>query len=392
MIQRGEQRAALASAATAVRCLSIPVSLMLLTACSLIEIESPAQPLPERDVNARVFTRDYAIDFGTAVAVQANEVMIGADNYSERVDALRWKLSAASEIVVAATHMSPMVALVDTWTLAAQMDAFLRAEAQSGLFGSFRPNVLATSASLLGEIRSIARRVSTRDEFVRFSELVDAHVSEYPITSINLHRVSLAANRAATSDIEALSPQTVGTAAEAMSDIADRMRLYTVLLRYSTRWQIELIALESGITQGKIADAVESLDASFSELAILAANSPELMSELTADLDRALRGTSGDFERSALAVIAAIRAEREMFVSDFDDRWVDIYDAIDAQRSATATDLERISQNLSESFWANLEGTMREFMVLAIVFMVLLLSLPFAAGYLVGRSRSGPGS
>jgi hypothetical protein len=113
-----------------------------------------------------------------------------------------------------------------------------------------------------------------------------------------------------------------------------------------------------------------------------------MVAQATTDLDRILRRSSGDFERSALAIIEAIRLEREMLVADLDDNWGRIYSAIDTQRTAAATDIERIVLGVNADLWSNVRGLVREAAMFLIVVFILVLTLPFVGGYLVGRARA----
>jgi hypothetical protein len=362
-----------------------------LAGCSLVEIESPAVPLPERDLRARQLTREFALAFATSVAVTANGIMNSAASNEEKISALTWKMSSATGMAITSTQLSPMLSLIDTWAFAAQMDDFLRAPEQAALFGTHREAVLATSGQQLRDIRDIARRVATRSEFSAYSDAVRQHANRYPMTTLNVVRVSMASNPVI-DGLPGVPLETVGTGAEAMSDVAGRLRLYTIMLRYSTQWQLELYALQSGLTEGEIHNVLASIDESFGDVASLARNSPMLMARATGDFERALTRSSDSFERSALSIVQSIQEERELLMSDLDENWDRIYLAIDSQRSAAAADIERIALSANEELWDNLRAAIREAAIIVIVFVVLLLTLPFVAGYVVGRARAAGGA
>ena len=362
-----------------------------LAGCSLVEIESPAVPLPERDLRARQLTREFALAFATSVAVTANGIMNSAASNEEKISALTWKMSSATGMAITSTQLSPMLSLVDTWAYVLQVDDFLRSPEQAAIFGAHRQAVLATSEQQVRDIRDIARRVATRSEFAAYSEAVRQHATRYPMTTLNVVRVSMASNPVI-DELPGVPLETVGTGAEAMSDVAGRLRLYTIMLRYSTQWQLELYALQSGLTEGEIHNVLVSIDESFGDVASLARNSPALMARASGDFERALTRSSDSFERSALSIVRSIQEERELLMSDLDQNWDRIYLAIDSQRSAAAADIERIALNANEELWDNLRAAIREAAILVIVFVVLLLTLPFIAGYFVGRAGSGGGS
>jgi hypothetical protein len=68
--------------------------------------------------------------------------------------------------------------------------------------------------------------------------------------------------------------------------------------------------------------------------------------------------------------------------------------AVDAQRKALAEDATRVSASVVRDAGAQLRELAAEVVLLLIVLAVVLLGLPFVAGYLVGRARGArtPGS
>ena len=62
------------------------------------------------------------------------------------------------------------------------------------LFGTHRAAVLEMSGQKLAEVRDLVRQVSTREEFVQYSDAVSAHAAEFPMTNVGMVRVSLATN------------------------------------------------------------------------------------------------------------------------------------------------------------------------------------------------------
>jgi hypothetical protein len=81
-------------------------------------------------------------------------------------------------------------------------------------------------------------------------------------------------------------------------------------------------------------------------------------------------------ERIALA--AAVGEERQAAMKD-----------VDTQRQAVAADAARISRQMISDTGAEVRRVVREALSLTIVLAIVVLGLPFTAGYLLGRARRG---
>jgi hypothetical protein len=362
----------------------------VLPGCSLITIESPAEPLPERDLRARALTREFALSYATAIAIESNRIMASSESLDTRLSALRWKIDSTSKAFVASTHMSPLMALVDTWTLTAQTHEFMHSGQSPFASTPLQPELVETTVTLRSQVEMLARRVFNDQEFRRMHLLVADHARDYPVVAIDGARVPVTNNPDIASHDDLLALTTVGTPAEAMSDIADRMRLYGMVLQYSTRWQVELLALESGIGSDDVKLAIQNMDSHFSDLADFASASPEIAEQAAADLEKALRNGTADIEEASLMFMTALTAEREALFEELDEQWRFLAVELDAQRAATATDLERIASGLADELWVNMDQLANKLSLLLIVLIVLILTLPFGAGYLLGRAQRVP--
>ncbi|MCK5435036.1 MAG: hypothetical protein KAI88_00250, partial [Nitrosomonadaceae bacterium] len=258
--------------------------LLVLSGCSLLTIETPAEPLPERDLNARMLTREFALVFGNTVAAEANKISASTDDVSIRLAVLRWKISGITECLIAATQIAPLVSMLDTWTFTIQMHEFYKSAESGKLFGDQQQSVIDTTQNLRDQMRAVVLSLTTSKEFDRFEAIVNTHTAMYPITRAGLARTSLINGHHWEEDDELLGLSTVGTAAEAMSDIADRMRLYSAAAPASSRWQLQLLALEMGFEGDNVAEGLERLDFHMTHFSELADASPEMLDKAMRDL------------------------------------------------------------------------------------------------------------
>src|SRR5947207_16016558 len=93
--------------------------------CSLVSLKTPERPLSNRDLNARILTREFSYHFIAAVGQCADDMGAGETDPEVLTRALRWKIAAATESQRAASRISPMMSLLYTWALTSPMRAFL---------------------------------------------------------------------------------------------------------------------------------------------------------------------------------------------------------------------------------------------------------------------------
>ena len=57
--------------------------------CSLISLKSPEKPLSARDLNARILTHEFSLQFIAAVEQTSDQIYAGSADPAVRVNALR---------------------------------------------------------------------------------------------------------------------------------------------------------------------------------------------------------------------------------------------------------------------------------------------------------------
>src|ERR1700756_90616 len=115
--------------------------------CSLLSLKTPERPLSTRDLNARILTREFSYHFIAAVGQCADDIGASETDAEVLTSALRWKLAAPTETRRAGSRIAPMMSLLDSWALAAQMRAFLsHGQAGGELFGSHQETAATVAA------------------------------------------------------------------------------------------------------------------------------------------------------------------------------------------------------------------------------------------------------
>jgi len=371
-VTRSSIRARLFAAAAVLACVA---------GCSLISLKTPERPLSSRDLNARILTREFSYHFIGVVAQCADDIAANDSDPEVLANALRWKIGAAAESQRAATRLAPMMALLDTWALASQMQEFLApGRAGGALFGS-RQEIALTAASELDEgAQDLARRLIAPGEFGQYQQFVATYTREHPLRNLAFVRASVVELWSHRSGAGTRLVDSIGTIPEAMEDVSERIKITSDALALQTIWRTELVLRESGYSQTAIRAALRQLDERLAKVSTAAESAPQLVHEAVADVRRSVIDLLHQVDASAASMRAAlsadVRTEREAVVL-----------AADAERQAIARDAARIADQVVKSSGEQARYLAREVLLLLIVLAIVVLGLPFAAGYLAGRAR-----
>jgi len=356
--------------------------------CSLFSFESPAKPLPQRDLNARMLTREYAAHFMTSVVQAADNIADKSPDPAVALAALRWKIGATAASQHAATQQAPMMGLLDTWALSAQMREYLGTGTGSRLFGELQPTAQVVSATLEQEIVRLAQSLTSPKEFAGYQQFVDDYVRDHALTNADFARASVVDLWVTQTGQQASLLSTLGTAPEAMGDVADRMRLLGEQVPAQSIWKTQLALRDSGYGQEDFHQALKRLDDRLATISKLADQSPDMVHDAIADLRKSMLEVADKFDRSLTAMMDSLSAERSALAGDVRDERTVLVTAVDAQRALAMQEAERIAVRVTESSWQHIRVLVRELAFWGLLFVIVLLGLPFAAGYFIGRARA----
>jgi hypothetical protein len=358
------------------------------TGCSLLTIKSPETPLTAREQEVRLLTRDYAAHFATTITHLVDDASHGYTDSAMQAQALRLKLGAVTEITRASTGLSPIASMLDTWAFSEQFRDFLVTGAGADLLGSVQPNARLSATRLAAEADALARNVTGAD-YSRYHAFVLGYAQRYPLESADCARPSvLSAWMIEERDTKPL--RAVGTVAQALGDVADRMRIYSERVPAMGLWQAELALDRAGFDSGSNRTALRNIDAQLARISKLADTSPELAHEAIAELRSSLRASSDRLDASWMQMLRTLRVEREALAANIAAERKDATAAFDIERARISADAAQITARAVDTSWRELRKLVRETLLLTILLTLVVLALPFAAGYLVGRRRGTP--
>jgi hypothetical protein len=213
-------------------------------------------------------------------------------------------------------------------------------------------------------------------------------VQAHPLVDLRFTRASVLSEWTREKGAQSNLLEAVGTIPQALADTSQRLEIYGDTVPQQAVRRTQLAIRESGYEPSDLRAALARLDARLERLTSVAESSPELVREAEAQLRASLREVLGRFDASARTTVAAVHTEREALFAEIQTEREALLTAVDAQRKALTADAGRIADQLVRTSGNEVRRFTREALLLVIALSLVLLGLPFAAGYLVGRARS----
>ena len=356
-----------------------------LSGCSLLSIKTPETPLTPSEQQARLLTRDYAAHFsGTMTHLIDDAIAKDADS-SMRSQAVRLKIGIVSESTRAATGLSPMGSLLDTWAFAIQLRDYLVSGAGADLLGASQADLRQGAEQLAGEADELAKKATAAD-YDRYRTFVARYAFRYPLADADCERPSVLSTWVAEESGNA-PLRAEGTVAQALGDFSDRMRIYSEQVPAMGLWQAERTLDRAGVDAASYRAAFRSIDAQLAKISTLAETSPALVHEAIADLRSSLNTSSDRLDNAWLEMLRTLHAEREALAANISSERAGLTAAVDVERARISADAAQIAARAVDTSWSELRKLVREVLLLLILLTALMLGLPFTAGYLLGRRR-----
>ncbi len=361
--------------------------------CSLLTVKTPERPLSTRELNARILTRELSAQFVAAVNSCATDIAASEHDPAVLDNTLRWEIAAIGESRRAALRLAPMMSVLDSWALGEQMKAFVAEGAPGGaLFGAHQQAVRDISAAYADDAAALMRRLATPQELGAYQSFMAGYLRKHPLADLSFARASVVTLWSREQPADTRLVDSLGTIPEALADSAERLEIFGDTVPAQMMLRTELALSESGYSRGELQAALRQLDARLERLQAVAESTPELVHGAEAEVRASLREVLDRLDASAREGEAALHTERTALFADLQAERAALVAAVDAQRRALAEDAARVSGRVVKDAGAQLRDLAAEVLLLGMVFTVILLGLPFAAGYLLGRARHGGGA
>lgn len=351
-----------------------------MTGCSLLKVSlSTGEPISPDDARVRVMTRALYYDLSNRIVAAADSVATSPDT-DMRIRAIRWKIRATRAAVTAAMQSIPDVALADTWIFCTRMDRAFTHMPDSMLFGPYTPMMRTAVHDMRLKTDSVARQALTADRYALMQEYVEQYIRR------NRQRTdeNTTPQNTTLAWIEFMKSKGIevtydsGSIADVVSDMSDKMNGQTGQFTNSLIWSKDILEIEwqrDSMSQ-YVSAQLDSLDRSFERIVIVMENIPEISDSVMARFNTHVEQVLASLESSldyAFAQVDMQRSELQRYVS--------------AEREAIIKQAGETAQGIVQQAIDQVPAIVSRVAVWLVLLAVVVLGLPFAAGYWVGTLR-----
>ncbi|HCG7182844.1 TPA: chemotaxis protein [Vibrio parahaemolyticus] len=359
-----------------------------LSGCSLLEVKIDSQtvPLTKQELNMRILTREYALQFFAQVE-QAADVLQEQYDPNDKVNqsyVLLWKINAEEGLQAAAYQVSPMAALIDTWVFTHQMNQFYATGAGCDIFAT--DEAKQVSAHLANEVDQLAQSLLKKEVYDKTKLFVADFVKQYPFADLSMirtpaYRAWLEANQISEED----AVTTLGTMPEALGDVSDRLSLVSEQTPKIMTWKAQLLALNSSASIEKVNAALNSLQVTADSMRDFIDNNPEYMRYLAEQMAVELQPLVDDIDQKTEARLSQLGEERQALEEMVARERQEIALIITHEREKFAQDMDRVSQEVVNLAMTKLIELVKSTIVYFILFIAAIFFAPLGLGYVLGK-------
>lgn len=355
------------------------VAMLLFSGCSLLRftVSTGESPLPEADSRMRLMSRGFYYAATDEIAAAADSIAAGSDDPEIQRRTIRWKLHATRAAVTAAMQQAPELAVLDTWLLYRNMDSLFARRPGSLLFGRESPLARQTVHRLHRKAQHLAREVLPAERYGLMRQFVAERPVPAPDKEVESDRTMLPwIDFLRAHGIEPNYP--VGTIAEVMADMGDRVGSTVQQTAYALDWTGDLIALrmQQDSLRDRLAMQLDSLERDFSRLTDVAADLPGVSREIAAELNAALA-----------QAMATFNAGVDNAFADIDRQRMALQAYVSAEREALISQTQQAADDAIARILAAVPALIGKVVVWIILLVVVLVGLPFLLGFHAGRWR-----
>ncbi|EPS4449552.1 chemotaxis protein [Vibrio parahaemolyticus] len=359
-----------------------------LSGCSLLEVKIDSQtvPLTKQELNMRILTREYALQFFAQVE-QAADLLQEQYDPNDKVNqsyVLLWKINAEEGLQAAAYQVSPMAALIDTWVFTHQMNQFYATGAGRDIFAT--DEAKQVSAHLANEVDQLAQSLLKKEVYDKTKLFVADFVRQYPFADLSMirtpaYRAWLEANQISEED----AVTTLGTMPEALGDVSDRLSLVSEQTPKIMTWKAQLLALNSSASIEKVNAALNSLQVTADSMRDFIDNNPEYMRYLAEQMAVELQPLVDDIDQKTQERLSQLGEERQALEEMVARERQEIALIITHEREKFAQDMDRVSQEVVNLAMTKLIELVKSTIVYFILFIAAIFFAPLGLGYVLGK-------
>jgi len=367
------------------------LTLISISSCSLVKIESEQKPLSVNELNTRLLIQAFAEEALERTEIAADSILKEAEGEIDiQKNTLRWKIQTASALGRISFQTMPRVALVDTWSYMYELREFFTASTADTIFGPWAPIAVNAVVENVDRVEKIASSVLNKKEYPRYREFVETYAREHPLRIEDEFRHMPI--REAYLEFEELpdstAVQTVGTLSEVVADATNRLDFSTDAAGKKLSWQTSLFLKEQGLDSVPLEVRLAAVEYELQRLADVAANSPEILSDAIADFRNSVYPIFTELNYGIEQTMVSLARERLEIDRMILRERIALDTMIQRERLALSLEAREIADTGIKNAFAEIHSMLKSLLFFGVLGLIVILGVPFYLGYLTGK-RSG---
>ncbi len=358
---------------------------IVLSSCSLMKfsLESDDIPLPKNELNTRIAVRAFQNEFATKIIKASDSIMATSEDVQTKLNIIDFKMGLVAASGKTAFQSVPELSLVDTWILCKQLVDVIDTDYGKAFLGPNNHLVAVEALDLERQITGIARSLLSQERYKQLESFVSGYVADNPVTSFDFPRTNILSPLSRHLGVADTSyVKTLGSGAEALSDIGDRIGIAKEQIGQQLEWEKQRLSLqwdEANPSEAFLARA-DSLGLMLDRLAIVAEESPELIGEISANLRNEL-----------MPLIYALNSGLDASVGQLGEERIRMQIYFDEQRKLLIEDVNATGKQMIEESASSLADLIKDvswiIVLSSIILILLLFGIPFLAGFYLAKAR-----
>ncbi|MGO2294746.1 MAG: hypothetical protein ACTH5N_04760 [Psychroflexus halocasei] len=360
-----------------------------LNSCSLVRIESEQKPLEVIDLNTRLLTHEFV---GHAMNVTQNasdSILKSKPNQKVQQLLLSWQINTAKQLKKFGFQPSPQVSMVDVWTYALKADNFFDTYKNENLNEQQQQIIKSATSDNLMRIQKIASSVKSKKDYIALSDFIEKQAAKSPFKTIDFDRMESVKDAyfKFKETPDDLAVETVGTLSEVVSNMGSKISYGSDLTRKQLQWETQLYLNEKGIDSIKIEQKIKEFQLQTERLINVAENAPELIDDALITFRQQMDPLFSGLNTSVSDAMLRLSEER-LLIDGMIERERYAFDKmLQRERKILTEEAHTIVNDGVKNTMAELRSTIRTLALLGILFVIVILGLPFYAGYLLGKKK-----
>ena len=348
---------------------------LLLNSCSLLKFSADLgmEPLPKEQLNQRVSVRLFAENFTDYVTIAADTIFTLSDDFQIKMNSILWKAGATQSCVKSAVSSLPESSLLNMWILVEGMDRFFQ---RDSTFDKYQNIATTTSAEIVKKYKKIPTSYLSKKKYNLMNTFVDSVLISNPVNLDFRIKDYTVEWLQYTNVPDTAYVSTVGSISEVISDLGDKMSLYSVDAQNQLSWFKDRtqFSIKQGLADSVTRARLDSLDITMVVLRKAIQHAPETVDTVMDMLSLQLKDLMNEFNvtvTNSIGVISKERLEVEKYVTE--------------EREAILNEARAISQDSIKQVTDAIPAIIKSVLLYVIIFLIILLGVPFTIGFMLGK-------